>query len=80
MNFKGANKEAAKQQIIEISKTTNNYDVYDRGYYIYDATKDAVIEDHRGLSTVVLFLAMYLGIIFLLASVAGTCIAAIITL
>lgn len=70
MNFKGANKEAAKQQIIEIFKTTNNYDVSDRGYYIYDATKDAVIEDHRGLSTVVLFLAMYLGIIFLLASVA----------
>lgn len=42
----------------------------EKGYYIYGMTKQMCLDMSRGLSTLVLFIAVYLGIVFLLASAA----------
>ncbi len=42
----------------------------ENGYYIYGMTRQMCFDMSRGLSTLVLFIAVYLGIVFLLASAA----------
>lgn len=70
LNFNGKNDKEAKSKITEISRS--NYNGADNGldYYVYGETREMIYDQSRGLSTVVLFIAMYLGIVFLLASVA----------
>lgn len=70
INFNGKNDKEAKNQITEISNST--YNGVDNGldYYVYGETREMIYDQSRGLSTVMLFIAMYLGIVFLLASVA----------
>lgn len=70
INFNGKNDKEAKNQITEISNST--YNGVDNGldYYAYGETREMIYDESRGLSTVMLFIAMYLGIVFLLASVA----------
>ncbi|OOM80594.1 bacitracin export permease protein BceB [Clostridium puniceum] len=72
LNFSGSNKEQAKKELTTI---LNNF-VYNIGnaekvdYIIEGGTREMAYEASRGLSAIILFIAVYMGIVFLLASAA----------
>lgn len=69
LNFIGQNIEKNKRVLNEILQK-NSYDEEDSKYLIFGETRESVYDASRGLSTIVLFIAIYLGIIFLLSSAA----------
>ncbi|MEQ8153327.1 MAG: ABC transporter permease [Clostridiaceae bacterium] len=72
LNFKEDNKEKAKS---DLTLLLNNFR-YDGGstkdlnFRILGQTREMAYDDSRGLSAIVLFIAVYLGIVFLLSSAA----------
>lgn len=72
LNFAGSNKEQAKKELTTI---LNNF-AYDIGdtknvdYIIQGVTREMAYDASRGLSAIILFVAVYMGIVFLLASAA----------
>jgi len=72
LNFAGSNKEQTKKELTTI---LNNF-AYDIGdakkvdYIIQGGTREMAYEASRGLSAIILFIAVYMGIVFLLASAA----------
>lgn len=72
LNFKGSNKEEAKKELTTIFyKFTNDNSEYEKlNYMIYGQTREMAYDANRGLSAIILFIAVYLGIVFLLSSAA----------
>jgi len=72
LNFSSENKEDAKKELTTI---LNNF-IFDTGEYeklnynIYGQTREMAYDANRGLSAIILFIAVYMGIVFLLSSAA----------
>lgn len=72
LNFTGSNKEQNKKELTTIF---SNF-MYDAGsrknadYIICGLTREMTYDVSRGLSAIILFIAVYMGIVFLLASAA----------
>lgn len=72
LNFAGNNKDEAKKDLTTI---LNNFDLdnseYKKlSYTIYGFTREMAYDASRGLSAIILFIAVYMGIVFLLSSAA----------
>lgn len=72
LNFSGDNKVQGKEKLTTI---LNDFRFYgekykDLSYGIYGETREMAYDANRGISSIVLFIAVYMGIIFLLASAA----------
>ncbi|NRT36543.1 putative ABC transport system permease protein [Clostridium beijerinckii] len=72
LNFSDNNKEKAKEELTSILNKSMFNDNKDEktDYIIYGFTREMVYDASRGLSSIVLFIAVYMGIVFLLASAA----------
>ncbi|CUU49738.1 FtsX-like permease family protein [Clostridium beijerinckii] len=72
LNFSDNNKEKAKEELTSILNKSMFDDNKDEktDYIIYGFTREMVYDASRGLSSIVLFIAVYMGIVFLLASAA----------
>lgn len=75
LNFKGENKENAEKELTKIlnkyiHSASENVVEGENAYYLYGMTRNMCLESGRGLSTLVLFISVYIGIVFLLASAA----------
>ena len=75
LNFKGENKAESEKKLTKIlnrymNDASQNVDADDDEYYLYGMTKQMCIDSARGLSTMILFISVYIGIVFLLASAA----------
>lgn len=72
LNFNKDYENSAKNDISNILNdfryNSSKYEKLD--FSIYGQTREMAIEDSRGLSTLVLFIAVYIGIVFLLSSAA----------
>ncbi|GKX67295.1 ABC transporter permease [Inconstantimicrobium mannanitabidum] len=70
INFNFTDK-SKKQQLEKIITDMKYNDLFKKtNFYISGSTREMIYESSRGLSTIVLFIAMYIGVVFLLASVA----------
>lgn len=67
LNFKGINKENTENELTQILSRDRNDN---NGYLIFGMTRQMCIDAARGLSTLILFISVYIGIVFLLASAA----------
>jgi putative ABC transport system permease protein len=69
LNFSGSNKDEGKEKLTTILQAplSNNNKV---DYIIDGMTREIAYDESRGLSAIILFIAIYIGIIFLLASAA----------
>ncbi|MGL4772838.1 MAG: ABC transporter permease [Clostridium sp.] len=67
LNVTSENKEEVINEIYDLDQKIN---FRDRGYNVVSTTKTSVYEQNMGISAIILFVAMYIGIIFLLASAA----------
>jgi putative ABC transport system permease protein len=72
LNFLGSNKDEAKKELTNIfNNFTFNTGEYEKSnYIIYGQTRELSYDASRGLSAIILFIAVYIGIVFLLASAA----------
>ena len=72
LNFSGSNKEEAKQNLTKIFEDPafSNNKGEKGSYRIYGITREMAYDASRGLSAIILFIAVYMGIVFLLASAA----------
>lgn len=72
LNFSGSNKEQAKKELTTIfDKFTFENSEYEKSnYIIYGLTREMAYDKSRGLSAIILFIAVYMGIVFLLSSAA----------
>lgn len=72
LNFTGSNKEQAKKELTAILSnfTFTSGDSKNAEYIIYGQTREMAYDQSRGLSAIILFIAVYMGIVFLLASAA----------
>jgi putative ABC transport system permease protein len=72
LNFSGSNKVEAKKELTTIlSKYVYGIgDTKNADYIIQGGTREMAYEMNRGLSAIILFIAVYMGIVFLLASAA----------
>ena len=72
LNFSGDNKEQAKKELTTIfyNFRLDNAEYKKLNYTIYGETREMAYEDSRGLSAIILFIAVYIGIVFLLSSAA----------
>lgn len=79
INFKGSedDKKAEKEKLTEILNKESFRDYSEqrkidkeRGFALYGMTRQMCMDASRGLSTLVLFVAIYLGIVFLISSAA----------
>lgn len=72
LNFIGNNKDEIKKQLTDkfndamFNKDNNS----EAEYRIYGITREMAYDMSRGISTIILFIAVYMGIVFLLASAA----------
>lgn len=72
LNFSGDNKVEGKEKLTTILNDFRfDAEKYkDLSYGIYGETREMAYDENRGISSIVLFIAVYMGIIFLLASAA----------
>ncbi|SFD14612.1 ABC transporter permease [Clostridium uliginosum] len=72
LNFSGNNKEEAKRQLTDILTgfMFDNNEYKNLNYVIYGQTREMAYEASRGISTIALFIAVYIGIVLLLSSAA----------
>ena len=72
LNFSGSNKEEAKKELTNIFDkfTFENSEHEKSNYNIYGLTREMAYDQSRGLSAIILFIAVYMGIVFLLSSAA----------
>ena len=75
LNFKGEHKEESEKKLTDIlnkymNNASENVTEGEDAYYLYGMTKNMCIDAARGLSTLILFISVYIGIVFLLASAA----------
>lgn len=72
LNFIGSNKDEIKKQLTDKFNDSmfNQDDNSDAEYKIYGITREMAYDMSRGISAIILFIAVYMGIVFLLASAA----------
>lgn len=72
LNFSGDNKVEGKEKLTTILNDFrfDGEKYKDLSYGIYGETREMAYDANRGISSIVLFIAVYIGIIFLLASAA----------
>lgn len=73
LNFTGDNKEKAKAELTTILNDfsyNSGKESENTNFNIYGFTREMAYEANRGISALILFIAVYLGIVFLLASAA----------
>jgi putative ABC transport system permease protein len=72
LNFIGNNKDEIKKQFTDVFSDTmfNKGDNLKSDYAIYGMTREMAYDMSRGISAIILFIAVYMGIVFLLASAA----------
>lgn len=72
LNFSGDNKVEGKEKLTTILNDFrfDGEKYKDLSYGIYGETREMAYDANRGISSIVLFIAVYMGIIFLLASAA----------
>ena len=70
LNFKGSNKEDAKKELTTIFYKFTDDKNEKLSYRVYGLTREMAYDTSRGLSAIILFIAVYMGIIFLLSSAA----------
>lgn len=70
LNYKGEKSEMEKLLVEDIAKATEEKEVEDSPFKVRGATRQIVIEAKSGLSTTVLYVGIYLGIVFLITSAA----------
>jgi len=67
LNFIGNNKDEAKKELTIIFNNDEDKKV---NYFIKGSTREMAYDENRGISAIILFIAVYMGIVFLLASAA----------
>ena len=67
LNFVGNNKDEAKKELTTIFNNDEDKKV---NYFINGSTREMAYDENRGISAIILFIAVYMGIVFLLASAA----------
>jgi len=67
LNFVGNNKDEAKKELTTIFNNDEDKKV---NYIINGTTREMACDANRGISAIILFIAVYMGIVFLLASAA----------
>jgi putative ABC transport system permease protein len=72
LNFIGINKDEAKKELTNIFTDSmfNNDEDVKGSYSIHGMTREMAYDMSRGISAIILFIAVYMGIVFLLASAA----------
>ncbi len=72
LNFIGSNKDEIKKQLTDKFNDSmfNQDDNSEAEYKIYGITREMAYDMSRGISAIILFIAVYMGIVFLLASAA----------
>ncbi|EKQ51253.1 MULTISPECIES: FtsX-like permease family protein [unclassified Clostridium] len=72
LNFSDNNKENAKKELTTILNNFrfDNAEYKKLGFRIAGETREMAYDDSRGLSAIILFIAVYMGIVFLLSSAA----------
>lgn len=72
LNFIGNNKDEIKKQLTDEFNDDmfNKSDNSKSDYTIYGMTREMAYDMNRGISAIILFIAVYMGIVFLLASAA----------
>lgn len=72
LNFSGNNKDEAKKELTTILNNfaLDNSEYKKLSYTIYGFTREMAYDASRGLSAIILFIAVYMGIVFLLSSAA----------
>ncbi len=72
LNFIGDNKEDAKKELTTIFNNFkfNENEYKNLNFSLYGGTREMAYDDSRGLSAIILFVAVYMGIVFLLSSAA----------
>lgn len=72
LNFTGNNKDEAKKELTTILNNfaLDNSEYKKLSYTIYGFTREMAYDASRGLSAIILFIAVYMGIVFLLSSAA----------
>lgn len=69
LNFTDTSKGEGKEELTNILNKSNVDDANEKGTYrIYGMTREMAYDENRGLSAIILFIAVYMGIIFLLVS------------
>ncbi|MGL4914436.1 MAG: FtsX-like permease family protein [Romboutsia sp.] len=71
VNYDPTKKEEAEKKYVDLGKgfMDRTYD-FDKAGFIVGYTKDQVYADNKGMTTTVLFIGIYLGIVFLISSMA----------
>ncbi|MBE6062684.1 MAG: ABC transporter permease [Clostridium butyricum] len=74
INFKGADKKNKEKKLTEIlnrcmKELSENIVEGKDSYYLTGATRQMYIDNSKGISTLILFISIYIGIVFLLVSV-----------
>ncbi|MDR3596428.1 FtsX-like permease family protein [Clostridium sp.] len=72
LNFIGINRDEAKKELTNIFTDSmfNNGEDVKGSYSIHGMTREMAYDMSRGISAIILFIAVYMGIVFLLASAA----------
>lgn len=72
LNFIGSNKDEEKKELATILSNFKfgNSEYKKLNYTIYGETREMAYDDSRGLSATILFIAVYMGIVFILSSAA----------
>ncbi len=72
LNFSGNNKVEGKEKLTTIFEnfSIHNSEAVKADYVLMGLTREMAYDESRGLSAMVLFIAIYMGIVFLLASAA----------
>lgn len=71
INFDENNKEQSENNFVnEIHEYKNSNPDYDAVGYVIANTRNSIYEGNKGLTTIILFIGIYLGIVFLISSMA----------
>lgn len=71
INFDKNNKVKAEENFINsVSSYLDSNPDYDKTGYIMANTRDSVYEENKGMTTTILFVGIYMGIVFLISSMA----------
>lgn len=71
INFDKNNKEKSEQDFITtVNKDQDSNTNYDKIGYVIGNTRDSIYEESKGVTTTILFIGIYIGIVFLISSMA----------
>lgn len=71
VNFSGNNKDKREANFIDTINSYKDEDTdYDKIGYVLATTRNSIYEENKGLTTAILFVGIYIGIVFLISSMA----------